>query len=277
MVILFYEQNTVTRRKVTNFHVVSLLLLIYSYGSAIDVISSFPDEHILTKEGSKLTLSCASSIPWFFCLWHSPIGNKECAIQESEVRGVCTGKEDSNMYLYGVQDSCSLHIENITREGHGEWMCLLNDIQEFDSAKQKVKVNVAVPAKIGIETIGGGHFNSSINKLEIMEGEHTEIVCRATSGYPQPTFSWFYSLEQDLSEISLKSPSGDLQRILQPVHRNMTKDATVYSSPNSLHFYDGEQSLMYEAKLTDNGMNLSCKISKLARRRSLFTYCNSNT
>merc|ERR1719195_120420 len=28
----------------------------------------------ITKEGSPLTLSCASSAPWFFCLWHSPVG-----------------------------------------------------------------------------------------------------------------------------------------------------------------------------------------------------------
>jgi len=246
------------RREVSILSVICLFMLISDFVSAIHITSSFPDAHIITEVGSELTLSCASSIPWFFCLWHSPVGNKECAIQESEVRGVCSGDGDDDMYLYGVQDSCSLHIENVTSDAHGDWMCLLNEIQEFDSAKKNVKVNVAVPVQIDIEVIGGGHFNSSVNRLEIMEGEQVEIVCRAKGGFPQPTLSWFNSLKLEPSDIPMKSQSSGQN--LRPVSKDLTKEAVIYSSQKSTHLFDGEQSLFYHANLSDSGTNLTCLV-----------------
>ena len=54
----------------------------------MEMVSRLPMKGTITKEGSPLTLSCASSAPWFFCLWHSPVGGKQCAIQEDQVTPV---------------------------------------------------------------------------------------------------------------------------------------------------------------------------------------------
>ena len=51
----------------------------------MEMVSRLPMKGTITKEGSPLTLSCSSSSPWFFCLWHSPLGGKQCAIQEAQV------------------------------------------------------------------------------------------------------------------------------------------------------------------------------------------------
>ena len=68
---------------------VILPLLLLSRGTkevmGMEMESTLPSKGTITKEGSPLTLSCSSSSPWFFCLWHSPLGGKQCAIQEAQV------------------------------------------------------------------------------------------------------------------------------------------------------------------------------------------------
>ena len=77
----------------------------------MEMVSRLPMKGTITKEGSPLTLSCASSAPWFFCLWHSPVGGKQCAIQEDQVAPVniqicfCKHQElwcDSSNNLSGI-------------------------------------------------------------------------------------------------------------------------------------------------------------------------------
>ena len=63
-------------------------------------------------------------------------------------------------------------------------MCLLNEIEQFDSVKTVVRVEVGVPAKVGwITHTQGGLFH-------VMEGEEKEIVCEAVDGYPHADFEW---------------------------------------------------------------------------------------
>ena len=66
-----------------------LPLLLLSTGTkevmGMEMESTLPLKGTITKEGSPLTLSCSSSSRWFFCLWHSPLGGKQCAIQEAQV------------------------------------------------------------------------------------------------------------------------------------------------------------------------------------------------
>ena len=62
-----------------------LLLLRGEEARGMEMVSRLPRLGTITREGSPLTLSCSSSSPWFFCLWHSPIGGKQCAIQEDQV------------------------------------------------------------------------------------------------------------------------------------------------------------------------------------------------
>ena len=115
-----------------------LFLLLTGEGSVtgMEMVSSSPIPGTITKEGSPLSLACSSSSPWFFCLWHSPSGGKQCAIQENEVNSVCEQAGEERTLHADSTSSCSLHIRRLRREDHGKWMCLLNDITEFDTVRR---------------------------------------------------------------------------------------------------------------------------------------------
>ena len=120
-----------------------LILLFYLQTmpiSSIHITSFRPLPRTIIPEGSKLTISCSSSTPWFFCLFHSPMGDKQCAIQESEVSSVCSQLGSTILSMSGERSTCSLHIARVTRHMHGGWMCLLNEISQFDSVKTMVNV-----------------------------------------------------------------------------------------------------------------------------------------
>ena len=76
-----------------------LLLMSEEGARGMEMVSRLPKLGTITREGSPLTLSCSSSSPWFFCLWHSPVGGKQCAIQEDQVlrliQVVDPGKSDT--------------------------------------------------------------------------------------------------------------------------------------------------------------------------------------
>ena len=110
------------------------------------------------------------------------MGDKQCAIQESEVSSVCSS--DTLLSLSGESSTCSLHIARVTRHMHGGWMCLLNEISQFDSVKTIVKVEVGVPAEVGWKT------DTQEGILHLTEGEEKDIVCMATDGYPVAEFMW---------------------------------------------------------------------------------------
>ena len=68
-----------------SFLLALLLILSGEEARGMEMVSRLPRLGTITREGSPLTLSCSSSSPWFFCLWHSPVGGKQCAIQEDQV------------------------------------------------------------------------------------------------------------------------------------------------------------------------------------------------
>ena len=37
------------------------------------------------------------------------------------------------MQLSGARHQCSLFVDRVTRHMHGDWMCLLNEISQFNS------------------------------------------------------------------------------------------------------------------------------------------------
>ena len=189
----------------------SLLLLPFLVldTSAISIVSTHPPPGKIIPEGSNLTISCSSSEPWFFCLFNSPEGDKQCGIQESEVSSVCSS--DTLLSLSGESSTCSLDIARVTRDMHGGWMCLLNEIEQFDSVKTIVRVEVGVPAKVGWIT----HTQEGL--LHLVEGEEKEIVCGATDGYPQMDFKWnSYKPDKRISQASTARMLEDLEE----KHRN---------------------------------------------------------
>ena len=110
------------------------------------------------------------------------MGDKQCAIQESGVNSVCSS--DTLLALSGDSRTCSLHIASVTGSMYRGWMCLLNEISQFDSVKTIINVEVGVAAKVGWKT----DIHEGI--LHLMEGEEKEIVCEAVDGYPHTDFVW---------------------------------------------------------------------------------------
>jgi len=240
----------------------------------MEMVSRLPRLGTITREGSPLTLSCSSSSPWFFCLWHSPIGGKQCAIQEDQVTSVC-GEGGERTLHSASHSSCSLSIARVSREDHGNWMCLLNDITEFDTVKERVKVEV------GVEAVGvwGAVDGLEGGVLSLVEGEEREVVCEGRQGYPAPSFLWD-SHKPDISERERrgKSEERDGSEVKEVAERsvelelfngeeeeaiplNTTSKVTLLQSGG--HLYHGQQSLRYVGRLQDHGTNLTCTVVQL--------------
>ena len=50
------------------------------------------------------------------------------------------------MQLSGARHQCSLFVDRVTRHMHGDWMCLLNEISQFNSGLQ-IKSRVVLQMK----------------------------------------------------------------------------------------------------------------------------------
>jgi len=245
----------------------------------MEMVSRLPRLGTITREGSPLTLSCSSSSPWFFCLWHSPVGGKQCAIQEDQVTSVCG--EGSERTLHSAShSSCSLSIARVSREDHGNWMCLLNDITEFDTVKERVKVEIGVEAEAVWRPMEGLEGNV----LSLVEGEEREVVCEGREGYPAPSFLWDSHApsisermgrseeERDGSdgvrkregkEVAERSVDLDLfnGEEEEAIPLNTTTKVTLLQSGG--HLYHGQQGLRYVGRLQDHGTNLTCTVVQL--------------
>ena len=79
---------------------------------------------------------------------------------------------------------------------HGQWMCLLNEISQFNSVKHTVQLQVGVEAKLSWKMIQG--FDGTVEtdlegdspSLQLTEGDEVKIVCVASEGFPLMQFSW---------------------------------------------------------------------------------------
>jgi len=242
--------------------------------------------------GSNITLSCSSSVPWFFCLWNSPRNEKQCAIQEDEVRGVCSKGEssspslpsssaledddnDSHLSVYklsGARHQCSLFVDKVTRHMHGDWMCLLNEISQFNSVKHTVQLKVGVETQLSWKVMIGQDervHNSPI--LHLTEGDHVSIACVAAEGFPVMQFSWEHHIVQQPSEKadnSTRIRTGREYKDRRPWDDstnsgilNQTRKA-VYSVGSGSHLYSGSQTIDYVANLTHNASVLVCKTNQ---------------
>ena len=51
----------------------------------LQVINTNPQDGKIIKQGQTVTLTCTTNINWFFCIWRSPGGSKQCAIQQESL------------------------------------------------------------------------------------------------------------------------------------------------------------------------------------------------
>ena len=66
-------------------------------------------EPVLVVEGRTVRMSCRTDKQWFFCLWHSPSQDKQCAIQYHQPERICS--KSNRTRLHGGRDRCDVEFE----------------------------------------------------------------------------------------------------------------------------------------------------------------------
>lgn len=135
---------------------------------SISVVNKTPRDGTIVKEGRGVRLSCRTNTRWFFCLWKTPVGDKQCAIQENTPRNVC--KVDPRLALEGGMTNCDITINDVRREDHGQWMCLVADPENFEQVRSNIDLEVGVRAEVRFDP----NFGSK-NELTVTEGEKVKV------------------------------------------------------------------------------------------------------
>ena len=178
---------------------------------------------VLVKEGQSTTMNCATDQEWFFCLWRSPSGIKECLIQENETfLSACTGVE--SLEVEGGATSCSLSVRNVQVEDQGTYMCLLSQEDIFDTARAYFHLQVATPAEVKIvvknkQEIGTMELTEqhvTPNMLNLTNGELVELSCEAERAFPVPEFTWTIPGKQSISGMKVSTLEKEHFHLLIP-------------------------------------------------------------
>jgi len=195
-------------------------------------------------EGSRLELGVRTDSAWFLCVWTSPSGDKQCAIQESGVSSVCAG--DPRIVIRGNSQTCGITVYNVTTEDWGRWMCLVQDGEDFNTHRKYINVEVATGAAVTLSWNDNNNNNNNNDNnqealsgriLEVMEDTETNIYCAARKAYPRPTFLW--------------SPPESL---------TLGSEKTVESYNNQTHEYSSYSSVIYNAKLNETNSTIICRV-----------------
>ncbi|CAB4066914.1 unnamed protein product [Lepeophtheirus salmonis] len=187
---------------------------------AIRVVGSSPPDGTIVKRGYDIRLS---------------YGNKQCAIQESSPRSVCS--PDKRVVLQGGANFCELHLKNSSAiDDYGSWMCTVSDAETFESVKHYINLEIAVPAIVEFDPTFGED-----RVLTITENEQQSINCKASKAHPTPILTW----EGDES-LSLDTNADPL----------IFRDEATHSS-------EVQHTSVYKAKLEDNNRIITCVATQL--------------
>ena len=211
----------------------SLLLLLLTTtaslaaGDKMKIVSVSSD--LVVRRGETLNISCGADQDWFFCLWKHPSGIKECSIQENGgYRSVCEGLPHTK--IFGGERTCSLMVENVSLQDHGDYMCLLNQADVFHTDRKYVRIAVANPARLELRRL---EEEQETSVLELVEGELVEIECSAVGAFPSVEFLW--------------SVPG-VERV----------DAREEEEAGSDHLTSSRSLLTYTGRLEDTGRTIRC-------------------
>ena len=209
-----------------------LLLLLGQTWGEITIVSSSPGNSSLVRAGEPGELSCTSDKPWFLCVWRSPGGDKQCAIQETgqgSTTSVCQG--DPRIELHGGANFCSIRLRETSREDWGSWMCLLQDGEKFHADRKLLGLQVAQEGRLQL-VAGGRRVEDGV--LRLTEGETILLECRVEEAFPRPLFSW-------------RGPST------LPV---LEEDRHLYHEER--HEYSSQSSVQYRATTNHTNTTISC-------------------
>eukprot|EP00095_Tigriopus_kingsejongensis_P006388 maker-scaffold117_size339417-snap-gene-2.19 protein:Tk06388 transcript:maker-scaffold117_size339417-snap-gene-2.19-mRNA-1 annotation:"immunoglobulin superfamily member 5" len=196
---------------------------------AIRVINKSPPDGRIVKQGHSIRLSCRTDKRWFFCLWNSPQGDKQCAIQLNTPRSVCD--LDSRITMDSGLNNCDIEVNNVQPGDFGSWLCMVNDPDQFESSRETVALEVGQAATVSFEPAFGRD-----NVLTITEGETISIRCAAIGGHPAAQLSWEAPKEAKL----------DIQSV------------PVIARNDPQHTTDVFHTVKYKADLKDNDKEIIC-------------------
>ena len=189
----------------------------------------------LVKLGSTMTMTCQADRRWFLCLWTSPRGDRQCAIQEGQgtTTTVCQG--DSRVELEGDSTTCTIRVRGAQQEDQGDWMCLLQDGQQFHTDRMTLGLEVAQPGVL-VMLVDGRRMEEGESVI-LTEGETVGVVCRLEDAFPRPIFSW-----------------------MGPGVGNLTvEDAGRHMLDEQEHLYLSHSTSFYTASINDTNATVSCQ------------------
>jgi hypothetical protein len=178
---------------------------------------------------------------------------------------VCTS-EDEDLRLTGTPTSCTLHVTHASAaHHHGDWMCLLNDIRDFETVRGRVRLEVATPARLSwrLQTGGAGMTVTAATAeedsgneplvLSVMEGERTNVSCVARGAFPPPRFAWELSSQANGSDALILTGGSETSAMAA----------------------DSWSLLEYRAQLNDSGSNISCRAEQYTPDGQQLLYSSS--
>ena len=227
-----------------------LLILSVSVGvgsTRMTIVKSSPEKSTMVPEGETLVMTCEGDLPWFLCVWTSPQGGKQCAIQEGEATtSVCQG--DPRVQLEGGPTSCTVRVFGVQREDRGNWMCLLQDGENFQTDRKLLEVEVATEGELEV-MVGDNQVSEEVVRFK--EEDEIELECRVHKAFPRPTITWS-GLEVD------KRVGREVAREEEDMARMQVVEEVVYDEVDGT--FSCTSTLHYKARLDDTNSSLVCSM-----------------
>ena len=228
-------------------HLFLVVTLSVGVGSTrMSIMKSSPEKSTMVREGESLFMSCEADLPWFLCVWTSPQGGKQCAIQEGEATtSVCQG--DPRVQLEGGPTSCTVRVFGVQREDRGNWMCLLQDGENFQTDRKLLEVEVATRGQLEV-MVKDKQLSEGVVRLT--EGDKVELECKVQKAFPRPSISWS-GLEVETRvgrEVGREEEEASMQ-VKEEVEYDDVEGT--FSSTSTLH---------YTARLEDANSSLVCSM-----------------
>ena len=222
---------------------------------AMNIVNSAPYNATIIREGDSLALSCNADLPWFLCVWTSPHGEKQCAIQEeNKTTSVCQG--DPRVHLEGGPTSCTVSVPDVQREDRGTWMCLLQDGENFQPAQKLLEVEVATRGQIGL-MVRDKLVSEGVVRLT--EGDEVDMECKVENAFPAPDFSWG-GLEVERRVGREIGREEEVEKMQNDEKVEFNKDKGTFSSISTFH---------YTARLEDSNSSVVCTVRQSDRQGNL--------
>ena len=233
----------------------SVLSVILWPTEAMDIVRSAPLNTTMIREGDSMALSCEADVPWFLCVWTSPKGEKQCAIQdENKTTSVCQG--DPRVHLEGSSTMCTISVSDIQRADRGTWMCLLQDGEQFQPAQKLLQVEVATRGQVEM-VVRDKQVSEGVVRLT--EGDEVELECKVDNAFPAPEFLWAgLELERRVGREVKREEEVDNLKVQEEVAFN--EDSGTFSSrskfPYTARLEDANSSVVCTVQLSDRQGNL---------------------